>query len=116
LNVCCRHEPFDLTVNQLKRAAAIKEQIDKLNKELGSILGVPAKSRTESKNQRTMSAGVKKKIAAAQKTRWANRRRAKSAMRSVKPAVKKKSFSPATRAKLSAKLKAYWVAKRTGKK
>jgi hypothetical protein len=32
---------YDLTTNQLKRAAAIKEQIDRLNKELRSILGAP---------------------------------------------------------------------------
>ena len=109
---------FDLTITQLKRAAAIKEQIDKLNKELGSILGASIKSGTASKNQRTMSASVKKKIAAAQKARWVNLRRAKSATRSVKPAAKakKKSLSPAARAKLSAKLKAYWAAKKAGKK
>jgi len=36
--------PLDLTINQLKRAAAIKEQVEALNKELGSILGASAKS------------------------------------------------------------------------
>ena len=108
---------FDLTITQLKRATAIKEQIDKLNKELRSILGASAKSVTASKNQRAMSASVKKKIAAAQKARWANLRRAKSATRSVKPSAKaKKTLSPAARAKLSAKLKAYWAAKKAGKK
>jgi hypothetical protein len=79
---------------------------------------LPARSGTESKNQRTMSAGAKKKIAAAQKARWANLRRAKSATRSVKSVAKakKKTLSPAARAKLSAKLKAYWAAKKAGKK
>ena len=45
-------------------------------------------------------------------------RRAKTATRSVKPAAKakKKTVSPAVRAKLSAKLKAYWAAKKAGKK
>jgi hypothetical protein len=45
-------------------------------------------------------------------------RRAKPGTRSVKPAakVKKKTVGAATRAKLSAKLKAYWAAKRAGKK
>jgi hypothetical protein len=37
--------PLDLTVNQLKRAAAIKEQIEDLNKELRGILGAPANTR-----------------------------------------------------------------------
>ena len=108
---------YDLTINQLKRAATIKEQIDKLNKELRSILGAPTKSKASPRKNRAMSASVKKRIAAAQKARWANLRRAKPGARSVKPAAKaKKTVSPAVRAKLSAKLKAYWAAKKAGKK
>jgi hypothetical protein len=109
---------LDLTVNQLKRAAAIKEQIDKLNKELGSILGGSAKSGAAPKNKPAMSASVKTKIAAAQKARWANLRGAKPATLPIKPAAKpnKTTMSSATRAKLSAKLKAYWAAKKAGKK
>jgi hypothetical protein len=108
---------LDLTVSQLKRAAAIKEQIEQLNKEFRSILGAPAKSGAALKKKRTMSASVKRKIAAAQRARWANLRRAKPAARSVKPAAKaKKKVSSATKAKLSAKLKSYWAAKKAGKK
>ena len=108
----------DLTINQLKRAAAIKERIEALNKELRGILGTPGKSGAAPKKKRTMSASVKKKIAAAQKTRWANLRRSTPATLPVKPAVKatKKRMSPAARAKMSAKLKAYWAAKKAGKK
>jgi len=107
---------FDLTISQLKRATAIKEQIEDLNKELRSILSGSAKSGAAPK--RTMSAATKKKIAAAQKARLANLPRARPATQSVKPAAKpkKKAFSAATRAKLSAKLKAYWAAKGAGKK
>jgi len=110
--------PLELTVNQLKRAAAIKEQIEGLNKELRSLLGASAKSGTVPKTKRTMSAATKRKIAAAQKARWANLHRANPATRSVKPAAKakKKTVSRATKAKLSAKLKAYWAAKKAGKK
>ena len=106
---------LDLTINQLKRAAAIKEQIEDLNKELGSILGVSAGSGAASKNKRTMSAAAKKKIAAAQKARWAKVQGAQPA--SVKRAkANKKTMSPAAKAKLSAKLKAFWAAKKAGKK
>ena len=107
-----------LSVNQLKRAAAIKEQIDDLNKELRGILGESTKSRAIPNKKRTMSAAIKKKIAAAQRARWASLRRANARTLSVKPAVtaKKKTMSRATKAKLSAKLKAYWAAKRAGKK
>jgi hypothetical protein len=109
--------PLDLTVSQLKRAAAIKERLEALNKELRGILGGPANTRPAPKKSRTMSAAVKKKIAASQRARLANLRRAKSAPQSARSAAKKKMVSPATRAKLSAKLKAYWAAKKkSGKK
>jgi hypothetical protein len=110
--------PIDLSVNQLKRAAAIKERIEALNKELRGILGEPGSSRAAPKRKRTMSAAVKRKIAAAQRARWASFRGQRSAALPAKPAAKakKKFVNAATRAKLRAKLKAYWAAKRAGKK
>ena len=69
---------FDLTPEQLKRAASIKEQIDGLNKQLRDILGAPATSRVAPTRNRTMSASVKKKIAATQKARWAKVRSLKT--------------------------------------
>ena len=110
--------PQDLTINQLKRAAAIKEHIEALNRELRGILGAPGNTRAAPKKKGTMSAAVKKKIAAAQRARWESLRRSNPATRSSNPApkAKEKTFSRATRAKLSAKLKAYWAAKRAGKK
>src|SRR5580765_2900469 len=108
---------FDLTPEQLKRAASIKEQIDGLNRQLRAILGAPATPRAAPTRNRTMSAAVKKKIAATQRARWAKRRVSKPATASARPAAKKTVFSTATRAKLSAKLKAYWAAKKkSGKK
>jgi hypothetical protein len=111
-------EIYDLTINQLKRAAAIKENIEALNRELRGILGAQVLPPAVSRKTRAMSAAVKKKIAAAQRARWASLRRANPPARSAHPAAKakKKAFSRATRAKLSAKLKAYWAAKRAGKK
>ena len=81
---------FDLTITQLKRATAIKEQIEDLNKELRSILGASDRSGTAPKTKRTMSAATKRKIAAAQKRRLANLRRSQPATQSVKPAAKAK--------------------------
>ena len=97
---------LDLTVSQLRRAAAIKEQIEALNNELRTILGGAAKSGVAPQKKRTTTATGKSNIAS------------KPTARSVKPATKakKKAFSSATRAKLSAKLKAYWAAKKAGKK
>src|SRR6266850_7248719 len=99
---------LDLTPSQLKQAATIKEQVQRLTRELHGILGASTNSMGASKN-RTMSASVKKKIAATQKARWASRRRTKSATPSARPAFKAKkktTMSPAARAKLSARLKA----------
>jgi hypothetical protein len=111
-----RMNPSDLTIDQLRRAAAIKERIEGLNKELHRLLGVS--SNAASPKRRTMSASVKRKIAAAQKARWAKMRQAKPATRSARRTARtgKKTFSPATRAKLSARLKAYWAAKKAGRK
>jgi hypothetical protein len=95
---------LDLTINQLKRATAIKEQIEDLNKELRSILGASAKS-GPTPYKRTTSAFRKKRVAP------------KPAAPAKPTAIaKKKTMSRATRAKLSAKLKAFWAAKKAGKK
>ena len=105
----------DLSVSQLKRAISIKETIDKLNRELRSILtdsGVPHRRANSS---RSMSLAARRKIATAQKARWAKLRRARSAPRSAKPAAKK-TMSLATRRKLAAKLKAYWATKKAVKR
>src|SRR5438067_900633 len=109
---------LDLTPTQLKRAAAVKEHIERLNKELRDILGVSGNYGVASTKKPTMSTSVKKRIAPAQKARWANVRRDKSTTTSsTRPTANaKKKMSPATRAKLSRKLKAYWAAKKTGKK
>jgi hypothetical protein len=67
-------DAIDLTVNQLKRAAAIKEHIEALNRELRGLLGAKAITRPARKKSRTMRAAVKRKIAAAQRARWASLR------------------------------------------
>jgi hypothetical protein len=107
-------ELLDLTPGLLRRAASIKERIAELNKELAKILG-SASEITAAKNHRTMSASVKRKIAAAQKARWAEIRGAKSGQPSAR-AARKRTMSAAAKAKVSAKMKAYWAAKKSRKK
>ena len=104
---------LDLTTQQLKRAASIKEQIDGLTDELKSILGV-ARNGAPKKNGNRLSAAARSRIAAAQKARWAKARRA--AKPAAKSAGKKSSMSAAAKAKASARMKAYWKAKKAGKK
>jgi len=69
---------LDLTPHQLRRAASVKEKLDALNRELRSLLGGSSSDGAVSGKKRTMSASVKKKIAAAQRARWAKRKRAKA--------------------------------------
>jgi hypothetical protein len=102
-----------LSAQQLRRAAAIKERIDTLQNELGKILGgngaTPAAS-----GKRTMSAGARARIAAAQRARWAK-------VKGKKPAkaagAGKRKMSAAARAKIAAAAKARWArAKAAGRK
>jgi hypothetical protein len=105
--------PLDLTVSQLKRAAAIKERIEDLNKELSGILGMSAGSNATSKTRRSISASGRRNIAAAQRARWAKVQAGKStpSVKASAPA-KKKGMSRATKAKLAARMRAYWKAKK----
>lgn len=95
-----------LSAEQLRRAAAIKEQIDTLESELGKILGGAAESGT---GKRVMSASARARIAAAQKARWAKVRGEGGAAR--------RKMSAAARAKIAAAAKARWAkAKAAGRK
>jgi len=107
----------DLSAGQFRRAATIKEQIERLSKELSNIFGLSANSPAAPRKS-GMSASAPRKIAAAQRARWANLRRAKPETRSTKPApkAKKKTMSQAAKRKLSAKLKAYWAQKKARQK
>jgi hypothetical protein len=59
----------NISAEQLRRAATIKDQIDSLQSELDRLLGSSTSS--ISNGRRTMSASARAKIAAAQKARWA---------------------------------------------
>jgi hypothetical protein len=105
----------NLSVEQLRKAIAIKAQIEKLQQQLASVTGAqsrPVAKAGHQKKRHRMSAAGRARIAAAAKARWA-KFRGKSALE--KPA-KKKRFSTAAKAKLSAAVKARWKkAKAAGK-
>jgi hypothetical protein len=104
---------FDLTPAQLKRAASIKEQIDRLNGELTKLLGGAANNGARHSR---LSPATRRRIGAAQRARWAKVRKAKAGKPIVKSVVKKSKMSAAARARVSAKMKKYWKAKKAGKK
>ena len=99
-----------LSVQQLKRALEIKQQIDALGKELDQILSSPAKATVVAvarSAKPAMSAAVRAKIAATQKARWDIINKAKTPQ---KPAAKgKRRLSPEGRARIIAATKARWA-------
>jgi len=63
-----------LSVQQLRKAAGLKEKIQSLEKELHQLLGspaIPAAGPAPQKKKFKMSAAAKAKISAAAKARWA---------------------------------------------
>ena len=106
----------NLSVQQLRQAANLKEKIVALEKELNQLFGSTAKpvASPAPKKRRKMSAAGRAKIAAAAKARWAKVKGQKTAAKPVKKARRK--MSVAARAKIAAAAKARWKkAKAQGK-
>jgi hypothetical protein len=108
----------DLSVQQLRQAANLKEQIEALEKELSQLLGAAAKpdAAKAPKKKGGMSAAGRAKVAAAQKARWAKIRAAKPIVKAAKPAKKKFTMSASAKAKISAAAKARWAKIKAEKK
>jgi hypothetical protein len=113
----------NLSIQQLRQAANLKEKIDTLEKQLAQLLGSTAKSAAAPapKKKGGMSAAGKARIAAAQKARWAKINAAKGkvaapAAKTAKPAKKKFVMSAAAKAKISAVQKARWAKIKAEKK
>ena len=100
----------NLSVQQLRQAANLKEKIEALEKELSQLLGSTAKSVAAKipKKKGGMSAAGRAKIAAAQKARWAKIKAAKPVVKAAMPAKKKFTMSAAAKAR--------WAKIRSGKK
>ena len=110
-----------LSVQQLRQAANLKEQIAGLEKQLSQLLGAtiqtaPATAKAPKKSG--MSAAGKARIIAAQKARWAKIKALKPAVKAVvaKPVVAfvsakpaKKTISAAGIARIKAAQKARWA-------
>jgi hypothetical protein len=99
-----------LSVEQLRKAVAIKEQIEQLEAQLDSVLGDSAEPLVPSKKRHRMSAAGRARIAAAARARWAKLKGQQETPR------KKRKVSAAARLRLSAAAKARWKkAKAAGK-
>ena len=108
---------YSLSIQQLRQAANLKEQIEGLEKKLSQLTGstnssvAAAKPASTVKKKSGMSAAGKARIIAAQKARWAKIKAAKPAVKPVAAAqpVKKKYV-------MSAAAKARWAKVKAAKK
>ena len=101
-----------ISVEILKEAIAIKEQIVALEQKLAKIAGgeIASIEKVIKKGRKKMSPAARGKIAAAAKARWAKiKGTVVKAERVVVASVKKRSLSPEHKAKLMAAVKARWA-------
>ena len=99
----------NLSSQELRKAANLKERIAKLEKQLVKIFGKNSSISTALKANRKMSAAGRAAIRAAQKARWA-----KAKGKKVKKS--KRKMSAKARARIAAAAKARWAkAKAAGK-
>ncbi len=107
----------DLSAAQLRRAATLKEQLEKLQQELASLLGAPAAPQAPAaapKKKGKLSAVGRANIRAAQKARWA---KIKGKAQPAEPPKKKKfTMSAAAKAAISKAAKARWAKIKAAKK
>src|SRR2546421_11458791 len=97
---------INLTPQQLRRAADIKERIDQLQTELGRVLGAstPAARTPAAQNRRTLSPAARARIAAAARARWA---KVKGTVRPA-AAAPRRQMSAAAKARLAAIARERW--------
>jgi hypothetical protein len=106
---------MDLSLEKLKEAVSIREQIHSLEQRLSSLFGGrEAKSSTGrgSRGRRRMSAATRAKLVAAAKARWARRRGGESSAKSAKSAKRRSGITAAGRKKLSDAMRARWAERR----
>ena len=95
----------DYTVAELRRAIALKEQIENLQGELAAFGDGPETEVPKTEGKRRMSAAARRKIGLAQKARWAKQ----NGKAGDKPVSKKRRMSAASRARIAAAAKARWA-------
>jgi hypothetical protein len=103
----------NVSVHNLKRAIKIKAKLEKLRAQFDGIMGGNGSGMPSPFVKRGMSAAGRKRIALAQKKRWAKLKGKGVGSSGKKP---RRKMSPAARAKIAASAKARWAkAKAEGK-
>jgi hypothetical protein len=100
----------DISVRDLKKAIKIKAKLDKLNAQFDEIMGGAGSGMPSPFVKRGMSAAGRKRIALAQKKRWAKVKGKNSGSKG------RRKMSAAAKARISASAKRRWkAAKAAGK-
>lgn len=109
----------DLTADQLRKAAQIKEQIASLENQMQALFGPPA---PPPRKKGELSAAGRARISAALKARWAKKKADEQGQSASKPAPaaakaspKRKTMSAAQKAKIAATMRARWARIRAAK-
>ena len=119
--MCQRHsilmnELLNLSTEQLRRVADIKEKIESLQYELHRVLGGGAPGRISGKRIIRMSAAGRARIAEAQRMRWAKYKAARGIPAPTFKGAGRRTLSAAAKAKIAAAARARWAkAKAAGK-
>lgn len=107
------------SVENLKQAIKLQEQIDDLQRQLAKLFGAaspPARASTAKRGPGKMSAAARARIAAAARARWAKvKAGANKTAQPAKASKKRKgALTPEGRARLAALMKARWAARKKG--
>lgn len=111
---------MDLSLKSLQEAVSIREQIDALEKQLASLFDRSVESAAPAalvSGKRTMSPAARKRIAEAQRRRWAAKKSDQSSSGQPRGAGRKRPpMSAEARARLAESAKKRWAAaKRAGR-
>ena len=97
----------DISIDQLRRAIAVKEQLESLQRQLDGLLAAPAPAAAPAVTKKGgMSVAGRARVAAAQRARWARQKRAAAV--AAKP-PKRGKLSLEGRARIIAAQKARWA-------
>ncbi|HEX3628518.1 MAG TPA: hypothetical protein VH280_24175 [Verrucomicrobiae bacterium] len=100
---------LNLSAEQLRRVADIKERIESLQYELGRVLGGGSAGRVPGGRIVRMSAAGRARIAAAQRARWAKFNSARGKSPKVAGAKPRRTLSAAAKAKIAAAARSRWA-------
>jgi hypothetical protein len=103
------NELLNLSTEQLRRIADVKERIESLQYELSRVLGGGAAVKGPGRRIVRMSAAGRARIAAAQRARWAKYNKARGKASKARSSKPRRTLSAAAKAKIARAARARWA-------